>query len=206
MRPRCHLVVFVRTPQVGRVKTRLAADIGAVAAAAFQRHATRAQLRRLAGDRRWRTVLAVTPDGDSARPRLWPRGCARMAQGGGDLGARMGRAMDAVGPGAVVLVGSDVPDIRPHHVAGAFRLLGRLDAVFGPARDGGYWLVGLARRRRTADLFKGVRWSSRHALADTVANLGSDRSVGFVETLDDIDDGAALARWRERGRGSPPSI
>jgi ribosomal protein L22 len=69
----------------------------------------------------------------------------------------------------------------------AFALLGRYDAVFGPARDGGYWLVGLKRRPRVLRPFAGVRWSSAHTLADTLANLGGRRTA-LVATLSDVDD------------------
>ncbi|MGH6660397.1 MAG: DUF2064 domain-containing protein, partial [Rhodospirillales bacterium] len=75
--------------------------------------------------------------------------------------------------------------------------LGRADAVFGPAADGGYWLVGLRRRPRRLRLFEGVRWSSEHALADTLANLGGRPHV-LLETLEDVDDGAAYQRWRRQ--------
>jgi glycosyltransferase A (GT-A) superfamily protein (DUF2064 family) len=90
-------------------------------------------------------------------------------------------------PGPVVIVGTDVPGIEPAHIAEAFRRLGRHDAVFGPATDGGYWLVGLKRRPRLLHPFANVRWSSRHAHADTLANLAG-RSVAFVTTLADVDN------------------
>ncbi len=96
-------------------------------------------------------------------------------------------------PGPVVIVGSDIPDIAPNHIAKAFRALGDNDAVFGPATDGGYWLVGLRRRPRFLDPFAGVRWSSVHALADTLANLAG-RRVAFVDLLSDVDDGDSLRR------------
>ena len=86
-----------------------------------------------------------------------------------------------------MIVGTDVPGIRPAHIAEAFRLLGRHDAVFGPATDGGYWLVGLRRRPRVLRPFANVRWSSPHALADTLANL-EGRTVAFVATLSDVDE------------------
>ncbi len=195
-----HLVVFARTPRLGAVKTRLARDIGPVAAAAFQRRTARAILVRLARDRRWRCWLAVTPDRDARLAGPWPRRWRRMAQGPGGLGRRMDRVMRHMPPGPVVIIGTDVPDIRPHHVAEAFRLLGRFDAVFGPAADGGYWLVGLRRRPHVPDIFKGVRWSSPHALDDTVANLGRGRTAVLLETLEDIDDGESLRRWRHKAR------
>ncbi|HTZ78368.1 MAG TPA: DUF2064 domain-containing protein, partial [Stellaceae bacterium] len=96
-------------------------------------------------------------------------------------------------------VGSDIPDIAPRHIAAAFRALGRSDAVFGPAEDGGYWLVGLRRSPRVpAGLFADVRWSSAHALADTRASLPRKFEVALLEMLEDVDDGAAYERWRAR--------
>ena len=189
-------MIFVKAPRLGRVKTRLAADIGAVAAWAFYRRTMDAVRRRLADDERWRCWVAVTPDGDARPEAPWTRGCRVMAQGGGDLGRRMDRVMRRLPPGPAIIVGTDVPGLRPAHVAAAFQALGHEDAVFGPASDGGYWLVGLRRRPTVPDLFRDVRWSTRHALADTLANLPPGRSAAMLETLDDIDDGAAWRRWR----------
>ena len=95
-----------------------------------------------------------------------------------------------------MIIGADIPDARPRHAAAAFRALGSNDAAFGPARDGGYWLVGLKRRPGIPDIFTGVRFSTRHALDDTRANLPCGRTVALIDTLDDIDDGADLERWK----------
>lgn len=194
-----HLVAFVRAPRLGRVKTRLAQDIGAVAAWAFYRRTTRAVLHRLGGQGRWQPWLAVTPF-DAAAPGVWPDGWRRIGQGSGDLGQRMARVMRALPPGPAVIIGTDVPDIRSDHVARAFRALGRHDAVFGPAADGGYWLVGLRRRPRVPEIFEGVRWSTEFALADTLANART-LDVALLDVLADVDDGAALERWRWREAG-----
>ena len=190
-----HLVVFVKAPRHGAVKTRLARDVGATAAAAFYRATTAALLRRLGRDPRWRLSLAVTPDLDAAGAGFWPAGIPRLAQGGGDLGRRMERALRAPPSGPVVVVGSDIPAIRAGHVARAFAALGSHDAVFGPAVDGGYWLVGMKRRPWAVGVFAGVRWSSPHALADTLANLAG-RRVLLLDRLRDVDTGADLAAWR----------
>lgn len=204
--PGRHLVVFVREPRLGRVKTRLAAEIGALAALRFYRQATAALLRRLARDPRWRCSVAVTP-GTALESGWWDTALPRLDQGGGDLGRRMGRVFRALPPGPVVIVGSDIPEIAPRHVWAAFRELGRHDSVFGPASDGGYWLVGLGRRRRVpAALFAGVRWSSAHAFGDTLASLPRGMSVALLATLEDVDDAASYRRWRERvSRRSPVS-
>jgi len=116
---------------------------------------------------------------------------ARVAQGSGDLGDRMGRVIDAMPPGPVCVIGADIPGVSRAAVAEAFAALGTSDAVFGPAPDGGYWLVGLKRMRGHAGLFEGVRWSSEFALADTVASLRGAR-VAFVRELRDVDTVADL--------------
>ncbi len=190
-----HLVVFVKAPRRGAVKTRLARDIGRAAAARFYRDCARGVVRRLCRGR-WRFRLAVTPDRFAREGRFWPPDIARAPQGAGDLGARMARPVRRLGPGPVVIVGSDVPDIAPGHVEAAFRALGSCEAVFGPAADGGYWLVGLRRRPAAVVPFRSVAWSSERALADTLANLPPRARVRFLGVLDDIDDGAAWRRWR----------
>ncbi|MGH7064139.1 MAG: TIGR04282 family arsenosugar biosynthesis glycosyltransferase, partial [Stellaceae bacterium] len=173
---RQHLVLFLRAPMLGGGKRRLARDIGDVAAVHFERRMLALLLRRLARDRRWRLQVALTP-----RRRLRAAGVASVIQGGGDLGQRMQLALAAAPPGPVVLVGADIPDLRAAHIAAAFRLLGRHDLVFGPAVDGGFWLIGARRRPRLPPLFAAVRWSGPHALADTLASLPRDVSVAFLE-------------------------
>jgi uncharacterized protein len=192
------LVVFARAPALGRVKSRLARGIGAPAALVFYRQALRRLLRRVADDRRWRTVLVVTPDTASGNVRLWPSRVARAAQGGGDLGQRMARSFRAMPKGAVVIVGADIPEISAGRIARAFAALGSADIVFGPARDGGYWLIGARGAARHAAMFADVRWSTKHALADTRANLNGWK-VAAIDTLDDIDDAAAYRRFLRRG-------
>jgi rSAM/selenodomain-associated transferase 1 len=201
VRNRATLIIFLRAPQSGAIKRRLARDIGDGAAQRFYAATSRALIRRLGADHRWRTVLAVTPDAFARRARFWPRDTARIKQGQGDLGARMGRVFEQLPPGPAVLIGSDSPAIRSHHVAGAFAALARHEAVFGPAVDGGYWLVGLARRRYgartlTRRMFGDVRWSGPHALADTKAGLPAGAEAPPLDVLEDIDDAAGYDRFR----------
>lgn len=183
---------MAKVPVAGRVKTRLARDAGTVAATRFVRTATASLLHRVGRNVPWHVSLSVTPHSGLVA-RAWPRGFKRMDQGGGDLGVRMQRIMALPVPGPVVIIGTDVPDIAPAHIRTAFRLLGRHDAVLGPALDGGYWLVGLRRRPRLLRPFGGVRWSGPHALSDTLVNL-SRASAALLETLRDVDTGADLER------------
>jgi len=181
------VVVFARAPRLGTVKRRLAHDLGDRAALRFYMGALARLLRALLRDRRFRTVLAVMPD--RARVR-WPVRVPVIPQGHGDLGMRMHRACARVRRGRVAIIGSDIPDAGAGDVATAFRAVHRAGVAFGPAVDGGYWLVALGPRR-PARPFAGVRWSSEHALADTLRNF-KGRRVALLRTLRDVDTAADL--------------
>jgi len=189
------LVIFAKAPQMGRVKTRLARELGAVAATQWYRNICARVMSRLARDTRWETLLAVSPDsaaqGVALWPQIWPPGVPRRPQGSGNLGHRMGRIFRTLPPGPVVLVGSDIPDISPAHIAQAFKALGSHDAVIGPATDGGYWLIGFKRMKPEAHVFAGVRWSSQYALADTLKTLDG-LSIAYLPLLQDVDKAGDL--------------
>lgn len=188
------LVIMAKQPIAGAVKSRLAgggrgakAGIGVAAATRFYRTALRHTVLRLATDQRWQTFLAISP----APTRLsacWPRvpSLSHIGQESGCLGARMQGLFDCLPKGPVIIVGSDIPAIRPAHIAEAFHCLGDADAVFGPAHDGGYWLVGLKRSPRRLAPFEGVPWSSARTLAATIENLRGAR-IALTHTLRDVD-------------------
>ncbi|MBO9447644.1 TIGR04282 family arsenosugar biosynthesis glycosyltransferase [Ruegeria sp. R14_0] len=185
------LVIMVKEPRPGRVKTRLGRDVGMVGAAWWFRHQTRALIRRLR-DPRWQIVLAVAPDREGLTSRIWPADLPRAAQGRGDLGDRMGRMLRGMPPGPVCLIGADIPGITRGHIARAFSGLGRAQFVFGPAPDGGYWLVGAQRYvALPTSLFRNVRWSTETALADTLASVPGCR-VALLDHLRDVDTVADL--------------
>ncbi len=174
---------MVKEPRPGRVKTRLGRDIGMVSAAAWYRQQTRSLLRRLR-DPRWSVLLSVAPD-KSVASRVWPMDLPRIAQGRGDLGVRMARAL-AQTQGPTLLIGSDIPGVRPAHIAQAFSRLRSGGSIIGPATDGGYWLVGIDHpHRRKPKLFKNVRWSGPSTLKETVNTL--PLPVSYAETLQDVD-------------------
>lgn len=185
------LVIMVKEPRPGRVKTRLGRDIGMVGAAWWFRHQTQALIRRLR-DPRWQIVLAVSPDREGLNSRIWPADLPRAGQGRGDLGDRMGRMLRRMPKGPVCLIGADIPGISCKHIARAFGALGSAQMVFGPAPDGGYWLVGAQRYGALPQtLFHNVRWSSEHALADTLASIPDSR-IALLDQLQDVDTVADL--------------
>lgn len=188
---------MVKAAAMGRVKTRLGKDIGAVAATRFFRTTSRNVIGRLASDPRWETVLAVSPDTALGAP-IWPRGLRQIGQRHGDLGVRMWRVAQQRRRGPVLIVGTDIPGITATRIALALKALAGHDAVLGPAGDGGYWCIGFSRSRAMRSPFDRVRWSDAHALADTQAGFDSAR-VARTTMIEDVDNGGEFFRYGELG-------
>lgn len=183
------VIVFARAPRLGTVKRRLARDVGDRAALRFHSATLVRLLRGLRACGRFDVVLAATPD--RARFRL-PLRVRRIDQGPGDLGRRMSRVLGYYR--RVALVGCDIPEASAADALAAFRALGTADAVFGPAEDGGYWLIALGPRR-PGDLFGHSRWSTRHALTDTLQQFRQHR-VAFIRRLADVDTFEDYRQWQ----------
>ncbi len=190
------LIIMAKAPRVGVGKQRLARDIGKTEAWRINRGLHAATLR-AARDARWRTLLCVTPDrAVSEVISVWPPSVARVAQGGGDLGVRLARAM--AGRRTVAVVGTDCPEISVALIAVAFAALKRAPFALGPAHDGGFWLLAARSGDRAARAMTDVRWSTQHAAADVYANLGAE--VAILPTLRDIDTGADLRAVQRSAR------
>ena len=188
------VVVFAKQARIGRVKTRLAKGLGHTGALAFYRRMLARTFATATGGP-WRAVMCVSPDRAARQSRLWPARARLAMQGRGDLGQRMARAL-ARQCGPTILIGCDIPEIERGDLAAAFAALGTADIVFGPARDGGYWLVGVRAPRFVRGLFDKVRWSSAHALADTLEN--TKRRVRLVRAIADIDTLDDYNAWLKR--------
>lgn len=196
------LQVFAKSPVAGRVKTRLAASIGDEAAAALYARLCELTLTTAVAARAARLIdeieLWCAPDADAPgfatfRDRY---GIALRTQSGADLGARMRAALySALARGSrAILIGTDCPVLDLAYLARAVAALETCDAVFGPAEDGGYVLVGLARR---IDAFTGIPWSAPNTMAATRAKIGSLGAVWQeLPTLWDVDEPRDLVRWQ----------
>ncbi|MGE0047245.1 MAG: DUF2064 domain-containing protein [Hyphomonadaceae bacterium] len=182
------LIVMARAPALGRGKRRLAAELGEAQALRIARGLLTRTLK-IARDPRWRTELRVTPD--RARSPLFPRKLPRKPQGGGDLGARMARALKPHRRAAIV--GTDCPGASRREIARAFRALQRNAFAVGPAEDGGFWILAARSGKAAAALMRGVRWSSAHTLDDVIGRMA--RMPAELATLRDID---TAADWRGR--------
>lgn len=190
---------MAKAPRIGVGKTRLAADLGRAEAWRINR-ALQAHTLRVACDHRWRTLLCVTPDSAVREGfSVWPSGLPRIAQGHGDLGARLARAL--AGRRRVAIIGTDCPSLTRAHLAEAFTALKRRPFALGPAHDGGFWLLAARSGRAAARAMDGVRWSSAHAAADVLRHLGA-ANVALLPTLHDIDVAADWAAYRSAKRES----
>jgi len=166
------LQIFAREPVPGQVKTRLAAAIGAARAADLYRTLAERTLTAAAAARERGCIgdveLWSASASDAAIFHAWRDrfGVVLMAQCAGDLGTRMHHALRAsLARGRpAVLVGTDCPDLDADYLCASASALGANDVVIGPAADGGYVLIGLAR---DADLFSGMAWSTPQVFACT---------------------------------------
>lgn len=208
------VVVFGRRPEQGAVKTRLAADLGAVAATQLYKAmlcdtlATAQNAGRVADAE---IVLAYTPAGafdagNTSLARLW-RG-RRLVQNGDDLGARIQHVIKSLqqrGAQSVLVIGSDAPDLPVEILVNALALLATnrslencVDIVCGASEDGGFCLIG-ARRALPAELFANVAWSTQSTLAQVLANASrpgltvDSTSLPVWRDVDTLDDLQALA-------------
>lgn len=200
------LLVFLKQPEPGRVKTRLVPPLGAQDAAAFYRVLAEAEL---AGTRpvadEYRRRLCFTPAAARDAIFTWLSGAGLLVHGDvlepqarGDLGERMAAAFEAAfaaGARRVAVVGTDVPWLDGTVVVQALEELATHDAVVGPAADGGYYLLAL--REPQPALFDGIAWSGPQVLATTLARAARlGLGVRRLQMLRDVDTLADVrAEW-----------
>jgi rSAM/selenodomain-associated transferase 1 len=182
------LIVFVKAPRPGAVKTRLAADIGEDAACEAYKIMLQTVLERVSLLRN--VQLRFSPDDAGSEMKPWTRtGWSVAPQGGGDLGERLRRAFSdafAAGMERVAIIGSDCLDLTMADVEQAWAALDESDVVLGPALDGGYWIIGL--RNVVPSLLEEIPWGTETVLKKTlrVAEKAGLR-VRLLRELRDID-------------------
>lgn len=194
------LLVFAKEPTPGKVKTRLAREVGGEAAANIYRLLGRAVVDQVR-EGGYRTVVCFDPPGSLGRIEDWldPQGLEFRAQGEGDLGDRLAVAFREAFTVAsrVIAIGTDAPGVDAKVVEEAFRRLDEADLVLGPARDGGYYLVGLQRHR--TELFLGIPWSTERVLEVTKAKAQAlGLKTALLPVRSDVD---TLNDWKVLRRG-----
>lgn len=195
------IAILARAPVAGHAKTRLIPALGAQGAARLQRSFTRDALGVAREAELGEVVLWCAPDATHRFFRALQRttGIRCSDQPDGDLGARMLRAAMPTSVAdeaqSVLIIGTDCPALRPHHLRAAAAALQAVDAVFIPADDGGYVLVGLQRPQPA--LFTGMTWSTDRVMAETRERAASlALTIRELPTLWDVDTPADLQRFQ----------
>lgn len=186
------LVIMARYPTLGKVKTRLAADVGKAAALRIYRQMLEAHLQEFR-----QPGFAVEWRFTPARAPFRKLATNAKAQPPGNLGERMQQIFKesfAAGYTRVVMIGTDAPAVGTRTVRRALALLKKQPAVFQPTIDGGYALIGLAQM---CDVFSGIAWSTERVMAQTRQRLRHAR-IGFAElpATFDVDTAADLPRLK----------
>lgn len=209
MTERVLLQQFAKTPEPGRVKTRMLPRLSATEACALHTELVRWTCETLFESALGAVELWVA--GAAGHPLF--RDCASLGQlalrrqAGADLGERMRRALNdgLARADRVLLVGSDCPGLTGGYLRGANSALDTADLVLGPALDGGYVLIGA--KRPVDEVFVGVGWGSSSVLTETVERAqAAGISVAQLQPLQDVDRPEDLPHWqalRQRGRVRP---
>ncbi len=189
------IIIFVRHPELGKVKTRLAKDIGNEAALEVYKklmlhtHNITSQL----DCHKYVFYAGAIIEND-----LWDSSMYyKKAQAGNDLGSRMQQAFESLfllGYNKVIIIGSDCPGLTANDIENAFEQLHNTDVLLGPAADGGYYLLGLTQP--FPELFTNKNWSTDTVLTDTIADIKqSGKQYSLLEQLTDIDTLADLENY-----------
>lgn len=193
--PQVAIIVFIKNPERGRVKTRLAATLGDERALRIYR-ALMTHTRQVAEAveaQRFLFYSDFVDETDEWLPNLFQKDL----QHPGDLGQRMAAAFERAFQTAdtVLIIGSDCAQLKPDIVNDAIATLRENDVVIGPAEDGGYYMIGM--RSYTPQIFEGIEWSTERVLAQTTTMLDQlGLQYAFAPTLSDID---LEADWEKHG-------
>lgn len=201
------LMVLAKAPARGKVKTRLASDIGKDAAAGLYR-AFVSDLLHMLSRTPYPVFIHFWPPEAGSRVRGWlGPGYELIPQSGGDLGERMAAAFSwAFGRDfrQVVLIGTDLPDLPAASIHDAFAALEKTPAVLGPSEDGGYFLVGFNRDSFLPAVFSGVNWGTSTVLSETAGILKKNRTpVAYIREWRDIDTYADLRQFGRAALAAP---
>mgnify|MGYP000610008057 CR=1 FL=1 len=179
------VLVFQKNAILGKVKTRLASEMGEARALEIYRHLTQSTYSVLED----MSAPVWTYFSDFIPETVNPPIAKSFVQDGQDLGERMANAFARsfeLGMDKVVLIGTDCPTLQSQHLNEAFEALTHSDLVLGPATDGGYYLIGM--KRRADYLFEGISWSTSQVLTETL-NVASQHGLTttLLQELNDID-------------------
>lgn len=182
------LKIFIKNPEIGKVKTRLAASVGdEQALSIYQKllnYTKEVALKVDATKEVWYSQWIDEED-------LWgDEFFAKKIQVGNELGDRMKQAFQEAFSkdehAHVILIGSDCAELETDHIKNAFEELKKVDIVIGPAKDGGYYLIGMSKF--TPEIFDGINWSTSLVFDQTIEKVNElDASYSLLKSLNDVD-------------------
>jgi rSAM/selenodomain-associated transferase 1 len=195
--------LLVKYPEAGKVKTRLARDIGIhEAAAAYKRIAEDVLRKTLPSGGEYERIICYSPSYLKERFEVWLPGERLISQRGEDLGAVMNNALKSlfnIGASEAVIAGADVPELNEAIIEQAFREIEQADIVIGPAADGGYYLIGMKACR--PGIFRDISWSTDRVFKETVSvieKLGlTYRTTVTLSDVDRVEDLLSINRGAE---------
>lgn len=180
------LIIFVRNPVLGKVKTRIAATIGDENALAVYKHLLHHTKNITAGVQVTRFVFFAD---EIATNDLW-NGYEKCLQSGSNLGERMSNAFECLfekGFTKIIIIGSDCFELDEKIISGAFLKLNEYETVIGPATDGGYYLLGIQSPFK--NLFENITWSSNSVFDETIKQIEQrNLSLFLLPSLNDVDE------------------
>lgn len=194
------LIIFIKYPQVGFVKTRLAKDIGKRKAASLYRLSVEAVIKRTES-RVFQRIIFYTPREKEEEVRSWLGGfnLEMYPQEGNNLGQKLMRAFDFVfkkGAVKTIIIGSDSPEIENKIIISAFKNLKNKHCVIGPSLDGGYYLLGLSRFYK--EIFQRIDWGTGRVFKQTLKALNRLQlkvsCLGKLSDIDTLEDLVVLSR------------
>ncbi len=189
------IIVFLKSPEEGKVKSRLAETVGEATACRLYKNFTLdllETLEKVSGEERCALQLYFHPPGSERLIVDWlGNGYRYVPQQGKDLGERMGNAFQGCfseGFDSALLIGSDIPDLPDRIVKEGFASLQRSDAVIGPSLDGGYYLIGFKSDTFIGEVFEGISWGTAGVLKRTMKVFRQRKAgVSILPSWRDID-------------------
>jgi rSAM/selenodomain-associated transferase 1 len=206
MSPEQSIILFVRFPERGMVKTRLAEDIGEESAWILYKYFVLDLLETVSRGNRVLKICYSPPEAGEGMKDWLGGGYSYMPQYGRDLGEKMRNAMGEVfsqGCSETILIGSDIPDL-PHALIESAYAFARHDAVIGPSHDGGYYLIGFRKETFLPEIFEGIDWGTEKVFGKTMEIFtGSKYNVRILSLWQDVDRLADLRALYQRNINTP---
>lgn len=191
------LIIFIKYPEAGKVKTRLAKDIGDTEAAEIYSQMTRTIIERTSDPANYSTIIFYDPPEKEQEVKEWinKKELSYLPQLGNTLGERISSAFKEVyssGTDKALIIGSDCVDVDKEILNKAIEALNTTDVILGPAEDGGYYLLGL--NKYTPEIFQDIQWSTERVLEETIQKINTNglkyellKTLKDVDTVDDLE-------------------